>query len=423
MFRFGRLNLALALLILLPTVASAQRDTRYTREASKFIGLAMTRQDPVQKADMYQQAMAQLREGMEREADNAKIWLLAGTVHAALGEMRQADQAFQRAVEMHPAYADEIAGERESAWIEAFNAGLELMDAQRYDEAIAKMEAAQIIYNQRPEALMNLGALYANSGDPTKSIAAFEKAVEATRGPLADQIDEETREAWARYRTMAAVNIAQMHAAAGVEAFNAQDFTAAYQSFQRATEANPNARDYWFNSMQALWAQVNDLEDALEAGGADSAAARTQLPAKYDQALELVEKARSFDPTNEILFRIEAQARRMKGVLAAGNAQSTAGQEAAYAVLQRLDALNVTLDGVAAYNDGEGVVIQGVLKNRKAAAGTPVQLHFTLLSLDGTEIGTETITVNAPAGEAEVEFRGRATVDGEVAGWRYRVGS
>jgi tetratricopeptide (TPR) repeat protein len=422
MFRFGRLTLALAFLVLLPTVASAQRDTRYTREASKFIGLAMTRQDPTQKVEYYRQAMTHLQEGMERDAENAKVWLLAGSVHAALGEMQEADQAFQRAMQMHPAYAEEIASEREAAWIDAFNAGLELMDAQQYDAAIAKMEAAQLIYNQRPEALMNLGALYANAGEPTKSIRAFEQAVEATNGPLAGQIDEETREAWARYRVMASVNVAQMLAAQGVEQFNAQEYDAALVSFRRATDTNPQSRDYWFNTMQALWAQVNEHEDALEADEAN-AAARAALPAMYTTALELVEKARAFDPTNEILFRIEAQAKRMQGVLRGGAPGLQAGQEAALAVLQRMDALEVTLDNVVVYSDGEGAVIQGVLKNRKAAAGTPIQLQFSLLGLDGSVIGSETITVTAPAADTEVEFQGRATVDGELAGWRYRIGN
>jgi tetratricopeptide (TPR) repeat protein len=364
--------------------------------------------------------MAQLREGMEREAGNARVWLLAGTVHAALGEMQEADQAFQRAVQIHPAYADEISAEREAAWIDTFNQGLQLMEQQRYDDAIAKMESAQVIYSQRPEALMNLGVLYANAGDVDRAIRSFELATEATRGPLATQVDEETVESWNRFRAMASVNIAQMHAARGVEHFNAQNYDAAAAAFLRATETNPHARDFWFNRLQALWAQVNAHEDVLEAN-ANAPEPRAQLPGMYTTALELVERARGFDPANAVLYRIEAQAKRMQGVLAPGDQSTTAGQEAALAVLQRLDALDVTVDQVAAYNDGGGVVIQGVLTNRKAAAGTEIRLHFTLLGVDGSEIGTETITVAAPAAEAEVEFRGRATVDGELAGWRYRV--
>lgn len=422
MFRLRRLTLvALAMLLVLPSLVSAQRDTRYTREATRYIGLAMTRQDPAQQAEMYQQALTHLREGMERDGDNARIWLLAGTVFAALGDMREADQAFVRAVEMHPAYAEEITGEREAAWITAFNEGLELMDAQRFDEAIAKMESAQVIYNQRPEALMNLGALYANAGDMDKAINAFELAVEATQGPLYQQIDEETREMWMRYREMAAVNTSQMIAAQGVDAFNEDNYTAAEAAFRRATELNPHARDYWFNYLQGIWAQVNEREDVLEAEGEGVAQARSELPGLYTRALEVVEKARTFDPTNEVLFRVEAQAKRMMGELGGTDQTREQGQTAAYAALERMDALNVTLDNIVVYPDGAGLAIEGQIKNRKAAAGTPVQIQFTFLGIDGRELGTSTVTVNAPETETVAPFTGSAQVEGELAGWRYVI--
>lgn len=420
MFRFGRLILALALLVVLPTMASAQRDSRYTREANKFIGLAMTRQDEAQRAEMYREAMTHLREGMERDADNAKVWLLAGTALAALGEMQEADQAFVRAVQMHPDYAEEISGEREAAWIQAFNEGLGMMDEQRFDEAIRKMESAQVIYNQRPEALMNLGALYANTGDMPAARRSFEQAVEASKGPLFSELDEETRTMWLRYRDMAAVNIAQIIAAEGVESFSAENFAQAEEQFRRATEVNPHARDYWFNYLQGVWAQVNQYEDAIEEETADEAEARRNLPALYDRALEIVEKTREFDPTSEVLFRVEAQAKRMKGELAGTEGSAEAGQQAAYAALERMDALPVTLDNIAVYSDGAGIVIEGLIKNRKAAAAAPVQIRFTLLGVDGSEIGTETLVVTAPDVDTQAEFAGRTELpEAELAGWRY----
>jgi tetratricopeptide (TPR) repeat protein len=420
MFRLGRFTFALTLLLLLPTLASAQRDSRYTREATRFIGLAMTRADAAQQADMYRQAMTHLQEGMERDGQNAKVWLLAGQVYAALGQMREADQAFVRAVEMHAEYAEEVSAEREQAWITAFNEGLELMDAQRYDEAIAKMEGAQLIYQQRPEALMNLGALYANAGQSQKAAQAFEQAAAATRGPLFAQLDEETQGMWLRYREMAAINVAQIVAAQGVEAFNSEDMAQAETHFRRATELNPHARDFWFNYLQSVWGQVNRYEDALEANP-QATEPRERLPELYARALELVEKTRVFDPSSELLYRIEAQSQRMKGELQGTEPAREAGTRAAYGVLERMDALTVSVDGVAAYNDGEGVVIEGEIRNRKAAPGTPITLQFTLLNIEGREIGTTTITVNAPAADETAEFSGRAQATGELAGWRYEM--
>jgi tetratricopeptide (TPR) repeat protein len=421
MFRLRTVSFALALLVLIPVAAEAQRDSRYTRDATRFIGIAMTRQDTAQQKENYRQAMVHLREGMERDGDNPRVWLLAGQVLAALGELREADEAFVRAVQMYPAYAEEVATEREAAWVQAFNEGLELMDARRYDEAIAIMENAQIIYNQRPEALMNLGALYANRGETEKAIRAFQQAAEATRGPLFEQVDADTRTFWLRYREMAALNTAQMMAADGVDRFSEDKYQEAETLFAQATEMNPHARDFWFNYLQSVWAQVNALEDVIEENGPQAAAAREQVAALYAKGLELVEKTRAFDPNSEILYRIEAHSKRMQGEMTGTDAGREAGQQAALGVLERMDALQVGVDGFAAYPDGEGIMIQGQLRNRKLAPGTPVEIAVTLLSVDGSELTTTTITVNAPEAEGTTEFTGRAQVEGELAGWRYQV--
>ncbi|MGH7464950.1 MAG: tetratricopeptide repeat protein, partial [Longimicrobiales bacterium] len=242
----GRINLLLLVLLLVPAVASGQKDTRQTREASKFIGLAMTRQEPAERADMYRQAMEHLRQGMTEDAENAKVWLLAGTALAALGEVQEADQAFKRAEQLNPEYAEEIAAERESAWVQAFNEGIQLMDQQQYAEAIRVMESAQTIYALRPEALMNLGALYANAGEPQKAEQALLQAIEATKGPVFAELEPEQQAEWVRFRTLATANIAQIQAQQGIESFQAEQFDSAAVRFLRAAEANSQARDYWF---------------------------------------------------------------------------------------------------------------------------------------------------------------------------------
>jgi tetratricopeptide (TPR) repeat protein len=421
MTRLGRLNLALALLLLLPTVASAQRDSRYTREASKFIGLAMTRQDPAARTDMYRQAMEQLRQGMQDDANNAKVWLLAGTVLAALGEMTEADQAFVKAVQMHPDYAEEIATEREAAWIDAFNHGIGLMDQQRYDEAVAALEAAQVIYKQRPEALMNLGALYANSGQHARAITAFEEAIEATKGPLFAQLDEEQRESWVRFRDMATLNIAQLAGAAGVDAFQAERYDEAYEHFHKASGINPHSRDYLFNQVQSLWAQAARLEDVLEEGGAAAEAAKRDLAALYPRIVQLAQQTRTVDPNSEVLYLIEARSNRMIGDLRDTAAERDVGHQAALKVLEQHELLPIALDDILIIPETEGATIQGRLKNRKLAEGAPVQIEFTLLGIDGSTIGQHTVTVTAPAADEEKDFEVAAPMNGELAGWRYTV--
>ncbi|CAN5766757.1 hypothetical protein BH23GEM9_BH23GEM9_21790 [soil metagenome] len=416
MIRLVRLNFVLALLVVLPTAVSAQQDSRYTREANKYIGLAMTRSDAAQRGEMYQQALTHLREGMERDADNAKVWLLAGQVFAALGEMTEADRAFVKAVDMHPAYAEEIASDRESAWIDAFNVGVNLMEEQKFEEAIKVMEDAQVIYNQRPEALMNLGVLYANLGQSERAQQAFEQAMEAAQGPLFEQLDEEQKGSWVRMRELAQLNIAQMAAGEGVAAFEARDFPKAEASFRKATEINPHSRDYWFNYTQSLWAQASSLEDALEGPAADEA--KQKLPALYKRIEEMAQRTRTMDPYNEALYIIEARSVRMRSEL---QGESEAGQQAALKLLEAHDVLPVGLDDIQIYADGAGIAIAGKLKNRKLVPGAPVRIQFTLLGADGKTVGEEIVTVEVPEADAETTFQGRTTASSELAGWKYTI--
>src|SRR5690606_3116230 len=175
-------------------------------------------------------------------------------------------------------YAADINVERETAWVEAFNRGIELMDAGQYPEAIAAMEAAQAIYDRRPEALMNLGALYANSEEYVLAEEALQDAIAATEGPMFAELEPDQQAEWTRFRTMATTNIAQIQAQQGIVAFEAEQFDSAAARFMRAAETNPQARDYWFNYGQSLWAISTPLEQSLEtATAADSAATIERL--------------------------------------------------------------------------------------------------------------------------------------------------
>ena len=422
MKRSGMITLFFLAVLLLPAAGFAQKDTRETREASKFIGLAMTKQSPEEQAQMYEQAMEHLRKGMAEDAGNAQVWLLAGSALAALGNLSEADQAFNRAVELHPEYAEQVQGERETAWVEAFNTGIQLMDQQRYDEAITALEGAQIIYKLRPEALMNLGALYANAGDPAKAEQALLQAIDATNGPLFEQLDDAGKAEWVRFRTMAKGNIAQILAQQGIEDFQAEQFDSAAARFLRAAEINPQARDYWFNYGQALWAQSTPLEESLAtATKADSARIQTQLQTLYGEIRQAAQKSREFDPNNEVLYLMEARTHRMAGEFD-GGANREAGQAEALRLLTAHDALPVLLNEINVAPEAENSAkISGSLTNAKLAEGESVKVKFTLLDIEGAVIGEQEVTVTAPAAEAATPFEATVATTGEIAGWKYVV--
>jgi tetratricopeptide (TPR) repeat protein len=439
MIRFGRLNLGLVLLLLLPTVASAQKDTKHTKEASKYLGLAMAKQNPAERTQLYEQAMVHLRQGQTEDAQNAKIWLLSGTVLAALGNLVEADAAFKKAVELHPEYAEEIEGEREAAWIEAFNSGLAKMDAKEYAAAIQLLEGAQQLYAKRPEGLMNLGAMYASGAvcnelpqaeqpacrqaQMAKSEQAFKTAIEATKGPLFEKLDEEGKASWLRFRDMATLNLAQMAGARGVEHFEAQRFVEAAAAFKEAADINPHARDYWFNLTQSYWAQAAALEEKLPTmPDAEKATTKQALIKIYEEVITLAQKTREMDPNSEVLYIIEARSERMIGEYTGTPAREKQGQDKALALLTTRETLGVDVSDIVVQGGEGGATVTGKVKSRTLDAGKPVTLTFTFLGIDGKVLGTQDVAVTLAAKETDQAFELKApSVTGEVAGWKYVV--
>lgn len=422
MIRAVRPTLVLLFALLVPTLASAQKDSRYTREAEKYIGLAMTKQAQADRATQYQEAMKHLREGMQKDASNPKVWFLAGSVLASLGEVQEANAAFEKALELNPGYAEDIRVERHGGWAEAFNAGVAAMDEQKYDEAIRLMENAQLLFNERPEALMNLGLLYANRSDLAKAEQAFRDAVTATSSPLFATLEAEEQAQWLRYRDMAQTSIAQMQLARGVDAFQEQKYEEAFAEFSKAAESNPQSRDAIFNQAQALWAQAAALNDTLgKLPAGEQAAAKQKIEKVYREAEAIARRALELDPNNDALYAIIINAHQTRGEFAPSEADKKAHRDAVLAALEAQEKLTVILDEVAVMPDQEGVAITGKVKNVKLAPGSQVRIRFVLVGLDGKQVGEQEVTATVGAVDEQTTFEGRVVPSGEMAGWKYTI--
>jgi tetratricopeptide (TPR) repeat protein len=433
---FRGLFIALILTALLvPVTAAAQqrpRDSKYTKDAAKFIGLAMMRPDPAEQAKLFQDALNALTEGFEKDAQNPKLWFVAGQTYAGLGQIDKAGEAFNKALELYPEYAPEIEGERESAWMSGFQRGVELMDQQKNDEALAVFEASNALWPHRPEAWMNIGSIYANKGDIEKAVAAFEKAIEATKGPMLEKLDSAGKAQWKNYAEVSSVNIGQMLGAQGVEKFEAglaaTDATAsighykdAESLFRRASEVNPHSRDFLFNIVQSRYAQASKLEEQIEATPASQAQLAPQLIQMYETLPPDIRKVLSYDPNNEDLYMIMARAAKRRGELAG---DTTAAQQGALAILtEREEKLSVEVANLSIVPnaDNTGAEIKGTLKNRKLATGADVTIKLTLLDRTGATIGEQQITVKAPAPNETFDFTATSPITGQIAGWKYQV--
>ena len=442
MNRLGR-ALALVALAALPSVANAQKepqDTKETKEAQKSLGLAMMRQTPEQKRPLYEAALNQLKLGMTKDPTNAKVWLMAGQVYVGLNDFLGADSAFKKAEQLHPPYAEDISGEREVAWVEAFNAGIQQMDQKNSDEAIRLLELAELMYPHRPEAKMNLGALYASKNQTEKAVASFTKAIEATNGPLRAKLKPEDAASWKRYADMAKLNIAQIIGAAGVEQFSSDKFDDAITSFTKASEVNPHSRDYLFNLAQSYYAKASKIEEArnallTEAEALTKAKKTAEAKAKTDEAAKLgnellplyaqisqiAEKVMQLDPANESLYHLVARSHKMSGDMVADAKVKSDWQNKALAVLTKREDLKFEVTDVSVQTAEGEVIIKGNVKNLKAAPGSQLKLKVTVIGVDGNPVGEQEFTVTAPAAEATAPFEGKAAITGEVAGWRYVV--
>lgn len=419
---FRGLSLALVTALLVPATALAQqkpKDTKYTKDAAKFIGLALMRQDPAERTKMYQDALTALQEGFTADAENPKFWLIAGQAYAGLGDLQKADEAFDKAVQMHPDYAEEIVGERESGWVTGFTRGVELMDQQQYEQAIAVFEAANELYGERPEGYLNLGNLYANTGDIPKAIAALEKAIETASGPMLEKLDSAGKAQWIGYQELARVNISQMRGGLGVEAFEKENFKEAEALFRQASQENPHSRDFLFNIVQARYAQAAAIEERIEADSSIATQVAPELRQLYEGLKADIDKVQDYDPNNENLYMILARSQKRMGELAGDTA---AAQQGALAVLTELQNLPVGVAELVIAPGGEADArISGAIKNKNLAVGTPVTIRLTLLDRAGATVGEQQIVVNAPEKDQTATFEATAPYTGTIAGWKYQV--
>src|SRR5690606_14663356 len=96
--------------LLAPSMASAQKKpgtNMHTRSAEVYLESARKEQVVADKAKFYQQALDVTLEGVQKEPDNARIWLRMGEAQAGLGRLAAADSAFDRAEELYPPYTEE----------------------------------------------------------------------------------------------------------------------------------------------------------------------------------------------------------------------------------------------------------------------------------------------------------------------------
>lgn len=417
----------------------APRDSRFTTPATLYIAQGQ-----------FEQALQEAQQGIAADSTNPRHYFLLGQAHAGLGNTEEANAAWARAEQLYPAYELEIEPARESAWADAFNQGVEAYNSNDMAGAVAAWTRANEIYQLRPEAYQNLAAIYTQQGDYEQAIAAYQGALAAVESePAARVLEEEEIADREASRATALENLAELllfteqHAQAeelfreqmqqdpdnvalqgklaaaiaaqpgreseaqamynellgrsdldaatlmeiGVVLFQQQDFARAAEAFERVTEARPNSRDAWYNLANALYAAES-----------------------WEALIPIGERLMEIDPLN------------YDGSLMLARAYRDAGQnDNALRELERIEAAPIRLQKLQTRQGAGRTTVSGEVMGGQASAGTPFQLRFTFYGENGAALGTETVTVNAPATETVTPFEVHLQTETPAVGYTYEV--
>ena len=419
---------ALAALLAFPAAAFAQKEpphTKQTKDAEKFIGLSMTRQDPAQKRPFLEQALAPLQEAMTKDPQNARVWLLAGTVHAGLGHFAAADSALDKAEQLYPGYAEQVASERHSAWESAFNAAVGLINAQKTDEGIAALEQAELMYPHRPEAKYYLGLFYMQKDQPEKAEVALNSAVAAVNGPLRSQLQPAAQEEWDRLATNAKIKISNIIAYRGAGLYDKQQYDSAAATFARARALSTASRDNLFNQLQSVYARALQLDK--ERGTAKNAALEETARKLNTQIVSLTDTLRLIDPNNEDIFFFSSRANKVLADLTPDQPTKTKFLNALRDVNSSYEKVPFFVADIQIAEADTSATVNGNIINKLLKPGATGTVTFEMLGLDGKVIGSAPVNFTVPASAAtakepvKIPFTVTIPMTAGLAGWRYRV--
>lgn len=429
MNRLSARILALAALVLLPSAAQAQKEPPHTKEtkaAERSIALAMTRTDAAQRRQFMEQALPPLQEAMQKDPDNARVWVMLGSVYAGTGNLAAADSAFRRAQELHPGYAQQIDTDRHTAWEVAFNDAVALINEQKTDEGIVALENAERIYAHRPEAKYYLGLFYMQKERVADAERAFAAAAEAVNGPLRARLPAAAAQDWDKIALNAKIRMSNLTAFRGGQLYDKRQYDSAAVMFVRARQLSPHSRDHIFNHLQSVYARALDIDK--ERANKKSAALDQRARELYTTVLSLTDTLRVMDPRNEDIFFFSSRAHKVMSDLNADATAKTKHANALRSINTEYEQLPFVVSDIQIVEADTMATVAGVVRNKLLKPGATGTLVFELIGFDGKPIGSAPITFTAPSTPVaanqpapKTEFKVLIPMPAPLASWRYRV--
>lgn len=424
------------------------RDNEHTNQATLFLVQAMQEEDEEQARRRYQQALDAATEGIQADPENPQSYFQAGEAHLGLGNLEEAAAMFDRAEEIYPRYIWDTEVLREEAWIEEFNRGAELSQAGDSDAALPHFERAHMIYQGRPEAMLNLAEAYTSRERLEEAADLYAQAIEIMTGPRAEEMDEEVTADWDAYLEVGYFNLAQIlfleerygEAAEIYEMLLEQDpenllalsnLAVAYSAAGNEAGAQElydqllqrpdlDASDYfmigvglyqtdeWMQSSRAFgeaWERVPNHRDA-----AFNYAQTLFLAEEWEELMGMWDRLIELDPHSRRAYQFQIRA-------LAGTGQ----EQAAVAVIEQMEELPFYIDGLELHPVEGGVVLVGALINNRAEPGTTVNLTVHFYDVENSQVGTAQASGQLGEPEEAVQFQAELATNQSVFGYRYEV--
>ena len=398
----------------------------------------------------FDQVLESAQAGMQFDPTNPQSFLQAGQAYLGLENLEAADEMFEQVEVFSPRAVLEVNFYRESEWIEQFNEAVAAIQAGNTAVAVAAFERAHTIYRGRPEAMVQLGALYQQAGRLEDALALFAETVEVFEGPVGQReedpaliatnaenlsaarfnqgqllfelerfeeaaevygvIVEESPDDMMAYSNYGAALVsagdnerasavyadllarpglsAVDYNAIAIGAYNGDLFLQAAEAFGRAHEALPANRDFIFNQAQSLYLAEDQPEQLI------------------DVASRLIELDTHNRNAHQFLIQALVQLER---------------QEEAADVLDALEMLPFDIAELQITLADGGYAIPGVVTNRSAEVGSTADIRFRFYDQDGLMVGSQDISISLDEVEVGLEFQIEFPTTSELVGYNYEV--
>jgi len=179
-----------------------------------YIQTASSAPDSVKRQQALDGAQRSLVEALEQgQGENPAVWYFLGVYYSLMGDGIGADTSFDRVEAMMPACSADVRQNRQVAWANVANQGIEAMRNNDYARAKESFGTANRVWDQDPTASFYLATIFATEDEADSALHYFKLAGQLAAGDTAQtEIHEKSMQNVARiYQVLERWDSAQVY--------------------------------------------------------------------------------------------------------------------------------------------------------------------------------------------------------------------